>query len=451
LQGGNAVAVQADGKIVVAGAAMGTDVYCNDWGGCLALARYNTDGSLDTGFGTGGTVITEVGFEDGSEGFAVVLQPDSKIVVAGSAIWGGFVLARYNSNGSLDTGFGWGGYVTTSFTTFTEDNRGYGHAVALQPDGKIVVAGYTNGSSYIALARYNSDGSLDTGFGDGGKVMSDFDKCNGVEGYAMALQSDGKVLVAGDCEPINNNNEAFLLVRYNSDGSLDTGFGNGGIVTTDFSWNEDEGHAVMLQADGKIVVAGGMSTYPNNIDFELARYYSDGSLDAGFGKSGKVTTDFFGRDDYGYAVALQGDGKIVVAGSSGGDFALARYNSDGSLDAGFGTGGKTTTDFGGDDDGGYAVALQTDGKIVVAGSSGGDFVLARYVALRPTSTPTSTATSTSTNTPTPTSTATRTSTSTATKTMTPTATPTPTPTATMTPTSTELSPRGYKVYLPLVI
>jgi uncharacterized delta-60 repeat protein len=406
-----AVAVQTDGKIVVVGAGYENYDYCGT-GGCLALARYNPDGSVDTGFGQGGTVITDIGFEDNSKGNAVVLQSDGKIVVAGSTIWSGFVLARYNSDGSLDNGFGNGGYVTTSFSWLvgypSSDYRGDGRAVALQADGKIVVAGLTNGDEYVALARYNNNGSLDTGFGNGGRVMSNFGY-SGLGGYAIKLQSDGKIIVAGACIPNNFNYDIFFLGRFNPDGSVDTSFGSGGTVATDFSGNWDiEGRAVVLQADGKIVVAGFYYPDTSIFNFALARYNSDGSLDTGFGSGGRVTTDFFGGDAKGSAAALLADGKIVVAGSSNGDFALALYNSNGSLDNGFGNGGKVTTDFGGDDEG-YAVALQTDGKILVAGSSYQNYIfvaLARYVESEPTPTPTPTLTVTPTSTPTPSATST---------------------------------------------
>jgi len=419
---GFAVALQADGKIVVAGRAYNGSDYD------LALARYNSDGSLDTSFSGDGEVTTDFGSGD-DWGHAVAIQPaDGKIVVAGTASYNGsnadFALARYNGDGSLDTSFSGDGKVTTDFGSGIDCI----YAVEIQPaDGKIVVVGdASNGSNFdFALARYNSDGSLDTSFSGDGKVTTDFGMGDD-SGMAVAIQpADSKIVVAGYAYKFSgfHGNFDFALARYNGDGSLDTSFSGDGKVTTDFVNSVDEeGEAVVLQADGKIVVAGysqDFSDSPFDNDFTLARYNSDGSLDTSFSGDGKVTTDFNGDNDSAYAVALQADGKIVVAGQANNvsdfaydiDFALALYNSDGSLDTSFSGDGKVTTDFG-DWDYGFAVALQPDdGKIIVAGYSGspyannGDFALARYEALEimPTNTPTPTPTDTSippTNTPT---------------------------------------------------
>ncbi len=369
---GRAVAVQKDGKIVVAGTS-GSD---------FAVARYNTDGSLDASFGMGGLVITDFGGFDG--GNAVAIQKDGKIVVAGFA--GDedsvFAVARYNRDGSLDITFGVDGKVTTDFSADAD----IGNAVALQKDGKIVVAG-RSGSDF-AVARYNTDGSLDITFGADGKVITDFGGDD--EGNAVAMQKDGKIVVAGFTN-VGGGDNNFSVARYNTDGSLDITFGVDGKVTTDFSADADRGNAVALQKDGKIVVAGFAGGEEDSV-FVVARYNTDGSLDITFNPMGSlpgtVTTDF-GGDDEGFAVAIQKDGKIVVAGFSnaGGDddFAVARYNTDGSLDVTFNpTGslpGTVTTDLDGNDEG-HAVALQKDGKIVVVGTSDNDFAVARYVVFK---------------------------------------------------------------------
>jgi uncharacterized delta-60 repeat protein len=372
--------------------------YAGNWAQAISIdvsllvvsTAHSTPGSLDTSFDTDGKVITAFG-SGYDYGQAVAIQADGKIVVAGYTDYGtddDFALARYNSDGSLDSSFDTDGKVTTDFNS---DND-YGYAVAIQTDGKIVVAGGSdNGSDYdFALARYNSDGSLDTsfdgdasmpGFPGNGKITTDVGSSSGY-GSAIAIQSDGKIVVAG--ESYNGSDDDFALARYNSDGTLDTSFDTDGMVTTDFG-SYDAGCAVAIQTDGKIVVAG-TSNNGSDDDFALARYNTDGSLDTSFDTDGKVTTDFNSDNDYGYAVAIQTDGKIVVAGGSDNgsdyDFALARYNSDGNLDNSFDTDGKVTTDFNSDNDCGYAVAIQTDGKIVVAGesdnSSGYDFGLARY-------------------------------------------------------------------------
>ncbi|MCI0529632.1 MAG: hypothetical protein L0Y56_19490, partial [Nitrospira sp.] len=194
-------------------------------------------------------------------------------------------------------------------------------------------------------------GDLDPTFGTGGKAITDFGGSD--QASAIALQANGKIVVAGSSE-IDGFLD-FALARYNTDGSLDTSFGTAGKVTTDFGGSNGGAFAVALQQDGRIVAAGRTFIFFGlTSDFALARYNTDGSLDTSFGTAGKVTTDFGGNNDGVFAVALQADGKIVAVGSSqigimNSDFALARYNPDGSLDSSFGSGGMVTTDFGGDE------------------------------------------------------------------------------------------------------
>ncbi len=371
--------IQPDGKIVLAGIAGGQSIPFPSF----SLARYNLDGSPDTSFGSSGMTTTDFG-PTFSFGESVALQSDGKIVVAGSVLdistnTLDFALARYNSDGSLDSTFGSGGKVITDFFTGFNDEA---HAVALQSDGKIVVAGFAHSSALsinIALARYNDDGSLDSSFGVGGKVVAGFTST----GAAVAIQGDGKIIAAG------NASNGFAMVRYNTDGSVDASFGSSGVVITPFNPSGAQISDLALQSNGKIVACGFTSAFSNDsFDFAVARYNGDGSLDSGFGSGGKVITDFFGNSDLCRSVALQSDGKIVVSGFAtsvtGRDFALIRYNSDGSLDSAFGSGGKITTDFIGQEDDAGAVAVQSDGKIVAAGfaSSGGgaghDFALVRY-------------------------------------------------------------------------
>jgi uncharacterized delta-60 repeat protein len=386
----DAVAMQSDGKIVVAGFAnLSTGGQISNF----ALARYNTDGTLDTTFGTGGKVNTDfLGF--GNTARSIVIQPDGKIVAAGYASNGAgtihFALARYNTNGTLDTSFGTGGKVTTNIS----DTGDGAFAVAIQADGKIVAAGATlpSASSNVqifALARYNTDGSLDTSFGIGGKVTTSFSGTYD-EATAVVIQSDGKIIAAGHAHS-DSSRDDFALARFNTNGTLDTSFGTGGKVTTDFSGLSDFVASAVIQSDGKIVAAGTVETSATQSAFALARYNTNGSLDTTFGTVGKVTTNFTSSQDQANAIAIQSDGKIIVAGfapnsSTFLDFALARYNTNGSLDASFGVGGKVTTDFFGDFDAANAVAIQSDGKIVAAGyaypnggQSHSDFALARYI------------------------------------------------------------------------
>jgi len=380
----DALALQPNGKVVVGGYST-AGPHGSDFD--FALARYSAGGKLDPGFGSGGKVLTVFG--GGSSVSALGLQPDGKIVAAGSVLVNrpdfDVALARYNPDGTLDPSFGSGGMVTTTFGP-TADLM---YAVVLQPDGKIVVAG---GSGLIqqrddvfALARYRPDGTLDPTFGSGGKVTTTFGPTSDDFVQALALQPDGKIVAAGvDFVAGRVGPSDFALARYRPDGSLDPTFGSGGKVTTDFASASDFGNALLLQPDGKIVVAG--YSFQGTVgpsSFALARYDTEGKLDPTFGSGGEVTTDL-GPAGTAWAVALQPDGKIVAAGSGRpGIFALARYNPNGTLDPAFGSGGKLTTAFGPRDEGqASALVLQPDGKMVAAGWSNtctyGDFALARY-------------------------------------------------------------------------
>ncbi|MGI8849886.1 MAG: hypothetical protein ACR2HT_06930, partial [Pyrinomonadaceae bacterium] len=365
-----AMAIQSDGKIVVAGQS--------------AIVRYNKDGSLDASFGNGGKVATP----SGTIFYAVAIQPDGKIVIAGRIVTSNadFVLIRYNKDSSLDTSFGTGGIVITPISSLAD----IAYAVAIQPDGRIVAAGSSGPfpSVDFALARYNPDGSLDNSFGTGGKVITNINNSANIA-YAMALQPDGKVVAAGFS---GDSNRDFALARYNTDGTLDNSFGTGGSVTTSIGSGNDEAYAVAIQSDGRIVAAG--YSFERRFDFALARYNTDGLLDTSFATGGKAITSFGRSGGFAYAMAVQSNGKIIVAGRTTynngaySEFALVRYNPNGSLDSSFGRGGKVTTVIGNGSSVVRAVAIQPDGKIVAAGTIyysqgdgllGSDFALARYL------------------------------------------------------------------------
>jgi uncharacterized delta-60 repeat protein len=316
-------------------------------------------------------------------------------VILLAAIIGPFLVAGSTSipaDGDLDPAFGAGGVVMTDFNTSTD----LAYAVALQPDGKLVVAGTTYvdndfSNEDFAIARYNVDGSLDSSFGTDGKVTTDFPGLAAVIS-AVVVQPDGKIVVAGGAYPLFTFAGDFKVARYNPDGSLDTSFGIGGIVTTIFPGNGSYAFALALQSDGKIIAAGTdfVDFHPGDMsdtDFALARYNPDGSLDATFGNGGTITTDFLGAEDDVFSVLIQPDGKIVAVGAANSpfdyyDFAAARYLSNGNLDTTFGTGGKVRTDFGNNDlDIANAAALQPDGKIVAAGTTVFDFGVQQQFAL----------------------------------------------------------------------
>jgi uncharacterized delta-60 repeat protein len=374
---GEGIALQADGKIVAVGPSIGAE---SDF----ALARYNANGSLDPTFDGDGRVLTDFGASE--EALGVAIQADGKIVAAGWTSAGenpdNFALARYNADGGLDPTFDGDGRVLTDLGA-DED----AHDVAIQADGKIVAAGRSGGD--FGLARYDSGGSLDPTFGGDGSIVTDFGATD--EANAVALQADGKIVAAGhsgDLVPSLN----FVLARYRPDGSLDATFDGDGRVVTDFG-TPDIAYDIALQADGKIVAAGtsfDASFTPDN--FALARYHADGSLDPTFDGDGRVVTDFGTAGEGAFGVAIQADSKIVAAGLGdvlgNENFALARYNPNGSLDPIFDGDGRVSTDFGAAEEA-FGVAIQADGKIVAVGSSGAganpwNFALARYLPDGPT-------------------------------------------------------------------
>jgi uncharacterized delta-60 repeat protein len=374
-----ALGIQSDGRIVVAGYSYNGSNYD------FALMRYNADGSLDKTFGAGGIVTTAVGSGD-DYARALGIQSDGRIVVVGYSYNGSkndFALARYNADGSLDATFGTGGIVTTSVGRTAD----YAYALGIQSDGRIVIAGNSFNldiaDNRFTLVRYNTDGSLDTTFGTGGTVIT---SVGSRYGYAttLGIQSDGRIVAAGGCN--NGRSIDFALARYNTDSSLDATFGTGGIVNTTLKIDgTDTVDTLGIQSDGRIVVAG-YSYSGSNSDFALVRYNADGSLDTTFGTGGIVTTNVLGSNDIPYALGIQSDGRIVLVGrsynGSNYDFALVRYNADGSLDATFGTDGIVTTAVGSGDDYAYALGIQPDGRIVVAGFSNignnDNFSLVRY-------------------------------------------------------------------------
>ena len=318
-----AVTLQTDGKIVAAGwSNLGADHE-------FAVVRYNSNGSLDTTFDGDGIATTNFNTND-DQADGVAIQTDGKIVVAGRSNNGSnddFAVARFNSNGSLDTTFDTDGMLTTNFS-----GQDRARDLALQTDGKIVVIGQIgSGGADIGLARYNTNGSLDTTFDGDGKVNTDFFGFAD-QGREVAIQTDGKIVVASRIH--NGVDEDFGVTRYNTNGSLDTTFDTDGKVNTEIS-GEDMGEGVALLNDGRILVVG-RSGLGVNQDFALVRYNSNGSLDTTFDTDGIVTTEVGGFDDDGEAVAIQTDGKMVIAGhamnASDDDVALTRYMPDGSVD-----------------------------------------------------------------------------------------------------------------------
>ena len=367
--------LQPDGKIVAVGYANnGTDYD-------MAIARYNIDGSLDMTFNSIGYDLVNFGVQD-DIAYSVALQSDGKIVVSGSTTNASnntdFVLLRYNTNGTLDLSFDTDGRVITTFGSSYET----AYAVAIQSDGKIIAAGnsFSDTTFHFAMARYKSDGSLDASFGSGGKVTTLLN--NSDQANAIKIQPDGKIILAGTTLQPDFNN-AFGVARYNTDGSLDLTFSSDGMVTTSVSPYSDYGQAMDLQADGKIVVAG-KATPVGPEQFAVVRYNTDGSLDNSWNGTGMVTTAFGSNWDEARSVTVRADGRILAGGLASvpsQKFAMACYNTDGTLYTGFGTGGKMTTTFGSSASI-WSLIIQPDDKIVAGGFSGGgthyDFAIARY-------------------------------------------------------------------------
>ena len=373
----HSVAIQPDGKLVVVGATYTNNDFSTE---DFAVVRLLPDGSLDPTFGAGGKVTTDF---PGLAAVAssVVIQPDGKILVAGGAFpeftfLGDFELVRYDPDGSLDTTFGAGGIVTTSFP----GQGSFASSLALQPDGKIVAAGtdFVNFSTSessntdFALARYLANGALDATFGAGGKVTTDFLGFND-DAFALLVRPDGRLVAVGSAKNAATFYD-FAAARYMANGAIDTSFGTGGKVRTDFgAANLDQAFSACLQPDGKLVAAGTtVGAFGSTQRFAVARYALNGALDASFDGDGTLQIDFGSFGQSAKEVLLQPDGKLIAVGSadtegSDADFLLARCNPDGSLDAGFGTGGKVRSSFGQLNDGCDGAALQPDGRIVAVG------------------------------------------------------------------------------------
>jgi uncharacterized delta-60 repeat protein len=376
---GNSVAAQPDGKIVVAGYALvdGVDQF--------ALVRYNSDGSLDTSFNTNGKVTIAVGIGT-SKGEGVTLQEDGKIVVVGHSFnaedHSCFTVLRYGADGSLDTSFGDSGKVITALTK--ESNA---DSVAMQSDGKIVVAGNAfidRGNNDFGVVRYNTDGKLDSSFNQTGMATADFGAHELPR--SVTVHSDGRIVVAG--YTTNEDKKQCALACFKANGSLDTSFNGTGKLITNFGGEGDaEGQGVAAQSDGKTVVVG-YTGVAGAQQFAVARYNADGTLDTSFGGTGRVLTAVGTVGSNATGVALQKDRKIVVIGYAvknsgrGYEFACVRYNIDGSLDQGFGDHGKVTTAIGEGYGKATATAVQTDNMIVIAGyayvDNTGEFAVARY-------------------------------------------------------------------------
>ncbi len=386
---GFSIAQQSDGKIIVAGIAR-VDTTNNNFG----LMRYNINGSLDSTFGINGIVTTDIQPNADDAAQSVCIQNDGKIIVAGRSAASSspydIALARYTIDGNLDSTFDIDGIVTTDIAGYND----FGSSVKMKSDGKIVVVAYTfdGTNTGLAVLRYNSNGSLDTTFDTDGIAITYTGNIY-LDGQSVGIQSDGKI-VAVATTILAGNNYDYLVVRYNTNGTLDTSFDGDGIVTTDVCY-KDYAYSVAIQTDGKIVVAGSSTDTITSISgrcFSLVRYNSNGSLDTTFDGDGKVFTKITNLADKAYSVAIQSNGKIIAVGNSAdgvSDFKIAMvcYNTDGSLDNSFGNGGMVTTNIASEHEYGESVLIQHDGKIIITGfirdGATFDIFVARYLGEAP--------------------------------------------------------------------
>ncbi|HYV95357.1 MAG TPA: T9SS type A sorting domain-containing protein [Chitinophagales bacterium] len=371
-------ALQPDGKILIAG--YDTSLSC-------ILMRLNSDGSPDYSFGNNSYTTLHFAYENVIQN--IKLQADGKIVAAisyGSGFYNyRFAVARYLTNGVLDSSFANDGVDTTDFGGTGSRTS----SLAIQPDGKIVAVGYRyTADPDVVLARYNTNGSLDTSFNTTGKVITALGP-RGDFSQAIALQYDGKILVTGGTYTSDTTGDYFVM-RYLANGALDNSFGVNGIVQGTYGGYWEHANGIVEQPDGKIVFAGSTNISPNNFNWTLMRLLPDGTPDNSFGTNGLVITDFADSLDIAAGICLQPNGKIIEAGNATitneqSDVAVLRYNTDGSFDSTFGTNGIVTTDFSGGDDGGSRVLLQSDGRIVVCGNSRSQadniysFIVCRYL------------------------------------------------------------------------
>lgn len=334
----------------------------------ILLMRFNNDGSIDSTFKSGNIISVEEFTWESS--YASIEQKDGKILIAGRFYNGlnwDFMLARFYADGRLDSSFAQNGFAIIDISS---DDRAF--SIDLQNDDKIIIAGFVNINNWdFAVLRFNSNGLLDNTFGNNGIVINDFDGDIDVA-FSIKTQSDSKIIACG--WTFSNASWNFAMIRYNSDGSLDQNFGNKGIVITDVDNVYNTSHSIAIQEDGKYVVTG-YRYFRERLDTDilLVRYNSDGSIDQSFGVNGFVTKDINRNEDFAWDVIIQSDERILVTGYTKSDSSknvvTLRFNNNGQIDSTFGDSGVIITSIFGFDEEGRHLALQNDGKILVTGYS----------------------------------------------------------------------------------
>jgi uncharacterized delta-60 repeat protein len=379
--------VQPDRKLVCVGQSIRRGAESED----VALVRYLPNGQLDQSFGAGGIRLFDSGLGMDDIAASAVLTPDWKIVVAGVADVAGadrqdFLVARFNADGSIDSSFGSGGFVTTDGSAKSPD-LDWGRAVVLQPDGKIVVVGQTSRAGPgervdAALFRYLPTGELDRSFGDQGRLAVSLTSGSVAGAHSLLIQPDGKLVIGSSFNP-----SGAVLARFHPDGRADASFGSGGMARFDVGVVNGDVVALMRQPGGEIVAAGwAVGVHDLAV---LARFHANGRIDQSFASKGRTLSKLLdGLPEVGgYAAELQADGKIVLAGGHGGRLLVARYLKNGNPDMSFGGLGFVTAVANGMSHGyASAVRVQADGRIVAAGAASKgsitqeDFALVRFEA-----------------------------------------------------------------------
>lgn len=343
-------------------------------GTCSPIVTKVAPGTLDTSWSADAKVTTSFSSTANASYRSVTVQSDQKVIAAGTNT-DDFIVARYGTDGSLDTSFSSDGQVTIDMDGAAD----LAFDAAVQADGKIVIAGsaYASGglNREVGVIRLNSDGSLDTSFSSDGKVM--FGSCAGDVsdfGYALTIQPNGKIVIVGNTL-CGSAYELMTVYRLNFDGSMDTTFSTDGMLTIDFG-SASTAFDVVVDADGKMVIGG-----RHDSNFAAVRVNSDGTLDTSFSSDGKAAFDFAGGTDYSFSIALQTDGKILLSGVASNNFGTLRLNPDGDLDTSFASSGKSSIDIGSSTtDYIRGILVLPDGKIVLAGYSAGRFAIAKLTS-----------------------------------------------------------------------
>jgi uncharacterized delta-60 repeat protein len=391
----NVIVVQADNKILVAGRYQqkplpGTifidSVYSE-------LVRYNPNGTIDNTFGTNGKATLPNNISDSNDAWAMTVQNDGKILVAGYGGLGGFFIARFTTNGALDLTFNGNGIVKKFFRSSQNlsPDSDVIYSILVQNDGKIIVAGrtieFSAVNSLIGLARFNADGSFDVSFGNQGRVIKQVNANKSIDIRSISLQSNNKILIAGYqfVNVFGNVTQRdMVILRYNSIGIIDSSFANNGVLVTP----NCDAFSIKVLSNDKIVVGGSVDidTIQKTKAFALFQYTTNGILDNTFGTNGKVVSEIR-NNCFATDMIVQKDNKILLAGAgpntvNNSDFIMARYNVNGSFDNSFGTNGQSViiaADYWLEY---FRMALQNDGKIVVSHTYNSankyNFVVSRY-------------------------------------------------------------------------